>query len=388
MTESLAVLGVSSSAAAYEPAPLLVRPALKPIPRWVIAAGIPVMVLVAVTAVWLLLRIGVDGGKLDAIRTGGTLGVGLGGVVVLWLAVRRQRSTELDLLQKFEAHRLAERIARHNESDAVERRITELYTKAVEQLGSDKAPVRLGGLYALERLAQNNKSQRQTIVDVVCAYLRMPYTLPASRLPDDAETDARFAQQQQLQEREVRLTAQCLIAAHLRAGPEPEQPLDTFWPDTDLDLTGATLIDLDLCGCQLNTARFFRATFVGLPATFTEATFAGTAEFGEAEFVRDASFSRAEFAGYASFGDAKFAGNALFGGAKFAEQAIFTCGTFAKSALFGGAKFVGTASFDETEFAQKPSFVGTKFERGVPVEVAHLVPDDIDATQQLSSPTG
>jgi hypothetical protein len=35
--------------------------------------------------------------------------------------------------------------------DATERRITELYTKAVEQLGNDKTPVRLGGLYALER---------------------------------------------------------------------------------------------------------------------------------------------------------------------------------------------------------------------------------------------
>ncbi|WP_158854835.1 hypothetical protein [Saccharothrix deserti] len=70
---------------------------LRPIPRWVIAVGIPAMVLIAVAAVWLLLGIGVTGDKLDAIRTGGTLGIGLGGVVVLWLAVRRQRSTELDL---------------------------------------------------------------------------------------------------------------------------------------------------------------------------------------------------------------------------------------------------------------------------------------------------
>jgi hypothetical protein len=44
--------------------------------------------------------------------------------------------------------------------------------------GSDKAPVRLAGLYALERLAQNNEYQRQTIVNVVCAYLRMPYQPP------------------------------------------------------------------------------------------------------------------------------------------------------------------------------------------------------------------
>ena len=66
--------------------------------------------------------------------------------------------------------------------DATERRITELYTKAVEQLGNDKAPVRLGGLYALERLAQDNPAHRQTIVNVICAYLRMPF--PPQRQPE------------------------------------------------------------------------------------------------------------------------------------------------------------------------------------------------------------
>jgi hypothetical protein len=47
----------------------------------------------------------------------------------------------------------SEETQRDTREDAVARRITELYGKAVEQLGSDKAPVRLGGLYALERLA-------------------------------------------------------------------------------------------------------------------------------------------------------------------------------------------------------------------------------------------
>jgi hypothetical protein len=81
-----------SSHAGEVPSP---RPVVKPIPRWVIALGFPAMVLVAVTATWLLLGFGVDGAKLDAIRTGGTLGVGLGGAVALWLATRKQRSTEL-----------------------------------------------------------------------------------------------------------------------------------------------------------------------------------------------------------------------------------------------------------------------------------------------------
>ena len=57
-----------------------------------------------------------------------------------------------------------------------EEQVTDMYTRAVAQLGDDQAPVRLGALYSLERLGQNNPPMRQTIVDVLCAYLRMPYT--------------------------------------------------------------------------------------------------------------------------------------------------------------------------------------------------------------------
>jgi len=86
------------------------------------------------------------------------------------LAFRRQHHQEIATLL--------------TDQDAAQRRITELYTKAVEQLGSDKAPVRLGGLYALERLGQDNPSQRQTIVNVICAYLRMPFpATPDSTTP-------------------------------------------------------------------------------------------------------------------------------------------------------------------------------------------------------------
>src|SRR5215472_9804159 len=58
-----------------------------------------------------------------------------------------------------------------------------LYTKALEQLGSDQAPVRFSGLHALERLAQDNPAHRQAVVNVICAYLRMPFspTAPAHK---------------------------------------------------------------------------------------------------------------------------------------------------------------------------------------------------------------
>ena len=64
-----------------------------------------------------------------------------------------------------------------------ERHVAEPFTMAVEQLRSDKAQVRFGGLNALERLAQDNPAYRQAIVDVICSYLRMPFspTAPASK---------------------------------------------------------------------------------------------------------------------------------------------------------------------------------------------------------------
>jgi hypothetical protein len=129
-------------------------------------------------AIWLLLAYGRGDAQqvnqLEAIKTAGTIVVGTGGAAALLLAARRQRTAEIALKQKDRDQHHQERNARSTEHDATERRVTELHTTAVEQLGSDKAPVRLGGLYALERLAQDHPEHRQTIVNVLCAYLRMP----------------------------------------------------------------------------------------------------------------------------------------------------------------------------------------------------------------------
>jgi hypothetical protein len=144
--------------------------------------------------------------------------------------------------------------------------VTDRYTRAVEQLGHEKAPVRLGALYSLEHLAQDNPGYRQTVVDVICAYLRMPYTPPAQTEPD-AEPEEEVApptngrdrapqpapgRDPAREELQVRQTAQRLLANHLRLprGPSqdaqllPPSPRRPFWPGISLDLTGAALIDL------------------------------------------------------------------------------------------------------------------------------------------------
>jgi hypothetical protein len=119
---------------------------------------------------------------------------------------------------------------------------TERYTQAAAQLGNPAAAVRLAGVYALARIADDSGRDRPTCVKVLCAYLRMPYD------PDDpAKAD----------EREVRTTAQAVLAERLHA----DHP--GFWAGAEIDLRGAHLIDFDLSRTTAAVLRADRATFSG-----------------------------------------------------------------------------------------------------------------------------
>ena len=51
--------------------------------------------------------------------------------------------------------------------------LTERFTRAVDQLGeADKLDVRLGGIYALERLAHESTEEYGPIIEILCAYVR------------------------------------------------------------------------------------------------------------------------------------------------------------------------------------------------------------------------
>jgi hypothetical protein len=292
-----------------------------------------------------------DRAGLDVVRTAGTLVVGTGGVIALLLAARRQRSTELTLEHQRLTLEHQREVAATAAQDAVEQRITELYTRAVDQLGHGQAPVRLGGLYALERLAQHNPTQRQTIVDVICAYLRMPYALPDDNPPgEDAPADAHTRHEQQLQ---VRLTAQRILTAHLR----PDSG-DAFWPDIDLNLADAQLHRLDLADCHIRNAEFSGARFSG-DARFDAARFFGDAGFDEAQFSGHAWFSAAKFFGHAWFSEAVFSWDAQFEEARFFGDTKFEEAQCSGSAGFDEARFRGPTTFSMAQFSE-PTFSGAR----------------------------
>jgi len=50
--------------------------------------------------------------------------------------------------------------------------VTDRYTKAVEQLGSDKLDVRIGGIYALERIARDSARDHPVVMEVLTAFIR------------------------------------------------------------------------------------------------------------------------------------------------------------------------------------------------------------------------
>lgn len=277
------------------------------------AVGLVLVAGVSVALLWTQFSSGDqrDSVHLDTIRTAASIVVGTGGAAALLLTARRQRSTELDLKQK--------------EHDATERRVTELYGKAADQLGSDKAPVRLAGLYALERLAQDNAAHRQTIVNLVCAYLRMPFAPPPASGDDPTAATARPRRNgvrprprpggntEELQELEVRQTAQRLLVAHLRPGNDRGQADRSYWAGIDLNLAGATLVKLIMTHARVRSATFHGATFHG-PTTFRGTAFVDTADFRAARFVGLADFRRVAFdREKATFKEAVFEGEVDFG---------------------------------------------------------------------------
>ena len=264
--------------------------------------------------------------------------------------------------------------------DATERCITELYTTAVEQLGSDQASIRSSGLYALELLAQDNPAHRQAAVNVICAYLRMPFspTAPASKLEPgggegrkepgaESETGTAGIGEIWQQERRVRLTAQHILAEHLRDDrakdhQSTDPPSSYFWNNICLDLTGATLIDFNLVNGVMADADFHRAAFAG-DALFSGAAFGGEARFGGAAFSGDALFDKAAFSGDASFREAAFRGDALFNEAAFGRGAGFRRAAFGRGAGFRKVSFADDAWFDKATFTGHASFGEAAFTR-------------------------
>jgi hypothetical protein len=71
--------------------------------------------------------------------------------------------------------------------------VTDRYTKAIEQLGSDKLDVRIGGIYVLERVARDSARDHTSVMEVltafICEHSREHWPLPEHDTDPGPATD-------------------------------------------------------------------------------------------------------------------------------------------------------------------------------------------------------
>jgi hypothetical protein len=177
----------------------------------------------------------------DALKIVLSVIAGIGGIVALTVAYRRQHLGE----------------AGDRREDA--KHFADRYAKNAEMLGSDKSSVRLAAIYALAALADDWTAGRQTCVDVLCAYLRMPCD-PLSA-GSTAQPGSGAAEEQQIRHTVIRV-----IVEHLRL---PERHPRT-WAPLEFDFTGAVFDgDTDFSSTSITgRIRFDQAQVTG---TFTVA---------------------------------------------------------------------------------------------------------------------
>ncbi|MGY3676455.1 pentapeptide repeat-containing protein [Streptomyces sp. TE33382] len=80
--------------------------------------------------------------------------------------------------------RQANEQARDDRALAKEGQITDRYTAAVGNLGEDKVDVRLGGVYALQRIMQDSRRDHPTIANVLATYIRTHTAKPPAKGQD------------------------------------------------------------------------------------------------------------------------------------------------------------------------------------------------------------
>ncbi len=201
----------------------------------------------------------------DALRTGGLAAGSVVALYALWLNDRRRRVDEQR--QELETRRQSlesERYTLEQQRQALEDRRTgneyeraadERFARAVELLGHEADQVRIGAIHGLVGLARTTPSYTQTVLDVLCSYLRRPFDHPKWTEPNDAESIPAAATPEQERERTVRQTA-CKSLRTLLPGKEFVDP-----PIYHLDLIDAHLELIDLSDRVVGRVAAYSATF-------------------------------------------------------------------------------------------------------------------------------
>ena len=342
---------------------------------------------------------GVNSGGAAALRQAILLATG-GLIALIALGeTRRKNDNDREAAENLRAHQENMLIQQKEQFEAnsfkerkAERR--ERYTKAIEQLGDEKAPIRMGGVYTLvglvdEWLEEENlpEAERlkegQVIINNLCAYIRSPFTLashydelsqanPASEgIYKDKEQEF-YADKATLDsEADVRLGIIKEIHDRLQ-GSGKNTP--GAWSDFEYDFSGSTFfypIDLtnsyyakpiNFSGSTYKSGAYFTDSTYKDVADFHGSTYQGRAGFGGSTYQDSADFGGSTYKGWANFTDSTYKSWANFSGSTYKSWANFSGSTYQGRAGFGGSIYRGSANFSQSTYKKQAIFNSSTYQ--------------------------
>ena len=291
-----------------------------------------------------------------------------GGLIALIALGETRRKNDNDKLKNDREH------LRQVRADRRER-----YTKAVEQLGDEKAPIRMGGVYTLVGLVdewledesiekyEDKLKEGQVIINNLCAYIRSPFTLTshynelsnpkpkgiykdkkekfyADKATLDSETDVRLGIIKEIHDR--------------IQGPDKNTP--GAWSDFEYDFSGSTFFyPIDLTNSYYAKPINFSGSTYTSWADFSGSTYKGWAYFNGSTYQRETNFDGSIYKGRADFSGSTYKGWAYFSGSTYKGWAYFNGSTYKGRADFGGSIYKGWAYFNGSTYKGRADFGGS-----------------------------
>ena len=261
----------------------------------------------------------------------------------------------------------------------------ERYTKAVEQLGNEKAPVRMGGVYTLIGLADEwlldenldyaeRVREGQVIINNLCAYIRSSFALAfhyneltqesptAEGLYKNREQEFYIDKAALESEADIRLSIIKEIRHRLQS---PKINTPGAWSDFEYDFSGSTFFyPVDLTNSYYTKPVKFSGSTYQDEVRFGGSTYQGGADFSGSIYWRGADFLSSTYQSQANFTGSTYQDKAVFSSSTYQDGANFSGSTYQGEVFFRGSVYRGWVVFNGSAYREEADFCGSTYQRG------------------------
>ena len=264
----------------------------------------------------------------------------------------------------------------------------EQYTKAVEQLGDEKAPVRMGGVYTLvglvdewleeESLSEEERlKEGQVIINNLCAYIRSPFTLASQYdflsqnrqksknkfkkfIRKNIQRNFYISKAKLQAEADIRLSIIKEIHDRLQ---EPEENAPGTWSDFEYDFSGSTFFyPVDLTKSYYKKTVNFGGSTYHNEADFSESTYHNEADFHGSTYHNEADFHGSTYHNEADFSESIYHRGVDFSESIYHRGVDFHGSTYHRGVDFHGSTYHRKVYFGESTYHRGAYFGGSTYQ--------------------------